>query len=142
MSLIRSAVAACLVAVALLPAAGCYTSLVYREVGETIAEIDGPGVKEIVAFRVTRDEVHTNKDGYFIGQATFDPQGVEVGDSDPFPPDGSGDGDLFPDNPSVVNGSGRLFPVEGGGAQCVLGPQLEASGALHHRVEVSQSRVE
>jgi hypothetical protein len=54
------------------------------------------------------------------GNAILDPQGVDVGHEDPFPPDGSGDPDGLPDGGEPVKGSARLLPIEGGGAKCVL----------------------
>lgn len=69
---------------------------------------------------ITGDELQTNSNGGLTARATFDPQGVEVGDVDPFPADGSGGGELEPPNDGLVGGSGRLFPVEGGGSRCVL----------------------
>jgi hypothetical protein len=72
---------------------------------------------------VTGDEVDSNAGGDLLGRTALDPQGVNVAGGDPFPPDGSGDPDIFvqPD-PSVVGakGEGMAIPIEGGGAQCML----------------------
>lgn len=54
------------------------------------------------------------------GNAILDPQGVDVGHEDPFPPDGSGDPDGLPNGGEPVKGSARLLPIEGGGTKCVL----------------------
>ena len=54
------------------------------------------------------------------GNAILDPQGADVGHEDPFPPNGGGDPDGLPNGGEPVKGSARLFPIEGGGAQCVI----------------------
>jgi YD repeat-containing protein len=55
------------------------------------------------------------------GGTVLDPQGVDVGLSDPFPPNGGGDPDgLVNGGDPVKGGSVSPIAMEGGGAQCVL----------------------
>jgi YD repeat-containing protein len=63
------------------------------------------------------------------GGTVLDPQGVDVGLSDPFPPNGAGDPDgLVSGGDPVKNGTVSPLAIEGGGAQCVLdGIQMDCS---------------
>jgi YD repeat-containing protein len=65
------------------------------------------------------------------GGSVLDPNGVDVGLSDPFPPDGSGDPDgLVNGVEPTKNGSTSLLAMESGGAQCVIdGIQMDCSFA-------------
>ena len=54
------------------------------------------------------------------GNTVLDPQGVDVGLEDPFPPDGSGDPSLLLNGGEPLRGTARPLPIEGGGAQCVI----------------------
>jgi YD repeat-containing protein len=53
--------------------------------------------------------------------SVLDPQGVDVGIEDPFPPNGAGDPDglVIGSDPIKVKNA-ALLPIEGGGTQCVL----------------------
>ncbi|HEY0765342.1 MAG TPA: PKD domain-containing protein, partial [Pyrinomonadaceae bacterium] len=72
---------------------------------ETMDPITGDGVKMLAS-------------GTGMGSTTMDPGGVDVGTSDPFPADGSGDPDglLNELNKTVA----ALIPIEGHGAMCML----------------------
>ncbi len=81
---------------------------------ETLDPITGDGSKRL-------------SNGTGMGQTTMNPGGVDVGTSDPFPPNGSGDPDGLSDG-----GLGRdvssLIPIEGFGAMCELdGLDIECS---------------
>ncbi len=69
---------------------------------------------------VTSDEFLSASTGAYESQSTLDPNGVDVGLSDPFPPDGSGNdtgGDFDP--------TAKLRALESNGAQCLInGTQL------------------
>jgi YD repeat-containing protein len=71
---------------------------------------------------VTGDVADTEANGGLLGRTTFDPQGIDTGESDPFPADGAGDEDglvnHYNNSPSgdfVIN----LLPSLNGGRQCV-----------------------
>jgi hypothetical protein len=75
---------------------------------------------------VTGDGTKHLSNGSFFGMTTLDADGIDVGVSDPFPPDGSG---------AENGGLGQLTkpvpfitPIEGGGAKCILdGLEIECS---------------
>lgn len=66
---------------------------------------------------VTGDTVTANLSGT-VERAFLDPQGVSVGDSDPFPPDGTGDLDGLPD-PSLSTRTPLMLAIDGG-AKCLV----------------------
>ena len=67
---------------------------------------------------ITGDAVKTLANGSAMGSTTMDPGGVDVGTSDPFPADGSGDPDgLLNELNKNVPG---LIPIEGHGQMCML----------------------
>jgi hypothetical protein len=71
---------------------------------------------------LTGDEVNTTDNGVLSTQATFDPQGVDVGLSDPFPPPGQGDGECIEYDPSYVPSgpfAANLIP-ETNSAKCIV----------------------
>jgi len=68
---------------------------------------------------ITGDGVKLLPNGTAVGHTMMDPGGVDVGTSDPFPPDGSGDPDGLLDG-SFGNGVASLIPIDGGGAICNL----------------------
>jgi hypothetical protein len=53
-----------------------------------------------------------------FGRTTLDPQGLDVGEIDPFPADGSGDPDGIPDQLSAMNPS--PIPLPGAWSDCVV----------------------
>jgi hypothetical protein len=56
----------------------------------------------------------------FGGRTTLDPGGADVGDSNPFPPDGGADLDgLIPERPGGKDSQG-ILGAEGGRSGCVL----------------------
>jgi YD repeat-containing protein len=66
---------------------------------------------------ITGDGAKRLADGSSWGNTTLDPGGANVGDSDPFPPDGSAD----PSDLMVLNKRiGEVTPVEGGRSTCIL----------------------
>lgn len=75
---------------------------------------------------ITGDGVHLSSAGGVYSTTVFDPNGADLGFSDPFPPDGSGAeggglGELTKTVPYIT-------PIEGGGAKCVLdGLEIECS---------------
>ena len=70
---------------------------------------------------VTGDGVKTLANGSIAESTMLDSAGVNVGHSDPFPPDGSGDADGLLDDTGLFKRSGaELTPIEGGGAMCNL----------------------
>lgn len=71
---------------------------------------------------VSGDELNTVANGQWFGRTVFNAQGVNVGDNDPFPPDGSGDPDgiIVSETPIGKPASAGLLPVESGGVRCVL----------------------
>src|SRR6185295_885828 len=75
---------------------------------------------------ITGDSVRRLPSGTAMGNTTMDPSGVDVGTSDPFPPDDSGaaGGGLSELTRTVP----FVTPIEGGGAKCILdGLEIECS---------------
>jgi hypothetical protein len=66
---------------------------------------------------VTGDTMKADASGAY-GRSILDPQGLEVGDTDPFPSDGSGDPDGIPDISSLMNPA--PMPIPFGGVRCVV----------------------
>ena len=72
------------------------------------------------------DGIKHLSNGSYFGMTTLDAGGIDVGVSDPFPPDGSGaeDGGLGELTKTVP----FITPIEGGGAKCILdGLEIECS---------------
>jgi len=69
---------------------------------------------------VTGDEIITTSAGTMFGQTVLDSQGVDVGQNDPFPPDGSGDPNGIAISEVSDKTSAGLLPIEDGGQRCVL----------------------
>ncbi len=67
---------------------------------------------------ITGDGIKRLSNGSYFGMTTLDAGGIDVGVSDPFPPDGSGaeDGGLNELTKTVP----FIIPIEGGGAMCNL----------------------
>ena len=71
---------------------------------------------------VTGDEISTSDNGMLSGQTSFDPQGVEVGFQDPFPPAGEESGECVEHDPSHVPNepvAAGLIP-DGSSAKCIV----------------------
>ena len=81
---------------------------------------------------VSGDELNTVANGQWFGRTVLDPQGVDVGDNDPFPPDGSGDPDGIIVEESIAGkpGGAALMAMESGGAECVLDGLLTDCGFI------------
>ena len=76
---------------------------------------------------VTGDGMKRLANGNVFGTTTMDPGGVNVGVSDPFPPDGSGDEDGLIDG-AFGKSVASLIPIEGFGAKCILdGLEIDCS---------------
>jgi YD repeat-containing protein len=86
---------------------------------QTTAEMGGAQSVLETLDPVTGDGVKVLSNGIGIGQTTMDPGGVNVGTSDPFPPDGSGDADGLPGE-ELAKEVPALIPLEGYGAMCNL----------------------
>ncbi len=67
---------------------------------------------------ITGDGIKHLSNGSYFGMTTLDAGGIDVGVSDPFPPDGSGaeNGGLAEFRKTVP----FITPIEGGGAMCIL----------------------
>jgi fibronectin type III domain protein len=71
---------------------------------------------------VTGDGIDTLASGNLFGRTTLDDGGVNVGDSDPFPADGSADSDglVAGDGSLVSKGAGELVASSAGSVKCIL----------------------
>jgi YD repeat-containing protein len=87
---------------------------------------------------VTGDTVNTVVAGTSIGHTTFDPLGVSMGDSDPFPADGSGDNDGLIPNLGLPTDKGGASPIpmEDSGLRCMLDGIMLPCGFIRGQTSV------